>query len=233
MKMMKGFGRAGRALLLAMLWPSLQPVLADDFEVEVIVFRHTAQAAAGTWAASETGPALGSARRLADAEEHPAPDAEPMPFTKLPSTAHRLAGADRLLAGSSVYEVVSHTAWRQPGDAGVAVYLGDEAAMTPEAAAAPDAGLGLPAPVRPRAEGMLRLQVDATDMRVGTDFTVLAGETPLRVRATRNLRSGELHYLDHEVLGILLQVTPMAPASSGAPPVSAPEAVPPAPPLSD
>jgi len=231
MRIANGFGRHGRALLLALLLSALQPAVADDFEIEVLVFRHTAQTTTGAWTASGTGPSLASARRLAEAPESPAPDAAPLAFTKLPSTRHRLAGAGKLLAGSSAYEVVSHTAWRQPGDAGIAVYLGDEVAAL-AAPAAVEASLALPTPLGPRAEGTLRLQADTTDIRVGTDFVVMAGDTPLRVRSMRNLRSGELHYLDHAVLGIVLQVTALAPALIDAAPAAASGAVPAAP-LSD
>jgi len=194
------------ALLSAVLWSGA--ALAEDYEVEVIVFRHTAPQAAGTWASTDSLPDVGAARRLAEPAAAE-PGAEPAPFTRLPSTALRLAGADKLLAGSAAYEIVAHEAWRQPGDAGVAVYVGDQRMESPADVAAP--GAATATVLQPRAEGTLRLQVALPDMRVQSDFVVLAGETPVRVRATRNLKSGELHYLDHELLGILLQVTSLTP----------------------
>lgn len=194
---------------------------ADDYEVEVIVFRHTAPQAEGAWSVSETLPDFGGARRLAEAMTDGATDtvdAQPsgiIPFTRLPAHAHRLAGVEQLLGGSASYEVIAHEAWRQPGDAGVAVYIGDIAiaATAPLAALDGSAATDALAPVRARAEGTLRLQVALPEMRVQSDFVVLAGETPVRVKATRNLKSGELHYLDHELLGVLLQVSSLAPAA--------------------
>jgi hypothetical protein len=204
-----------RVLWLALLTVAL-PAPADDFEVEVIVFRHAAQAAGGAWAATDSVPNLVGARRLAEPEASAAPEAETVPFTRLPPTAHRLEGAARLLAGSAAYELIAHEAWRQPGESAVPVLVAEtvNASAPPAVVPAPESALLPATPARPRAEGTVLLQVAAPDMRVATDFVVLAGDTPLRVRASRNLRSGELHYLDHEVLGILLQVTSLAPPAA-------------------
>jgi len=174
------------------------PALAADYEIEVIVFRHVV-ADAGQWAASHPLPDFSTVRRLADdagAEALPPPA-----FVRLPATMHRLAGAEKLLARAGAYEILSHVAWRQPDSAVVPVYLADSAPGVPNAA---EDGL---APVGPRAEGSVSLQVARPQLRVSTDFVVMAGQTPVRVEAVRNLRPGELHYLDHELLGILLQVT--------------------------
>lgn len=209
----KSLKRCVRVLWLAL--PALAvPAFADDFEVEVIVFRHAAQAAGGAWAATASLPNTGGARRLGEPEPTPAPGTDPAPFTRLPATAHRLEGAANLLANSAAYELIAHEAWRQPGDAGVPVLIAEAASEVAPVVPAPDSTLTPALPARPRAEGTVVLQVAAPDMRVATDFVVLAGDTPIRVRATRNLRSGELHYLDHEVLGILLQVTSLAPVEA-------------------
>ncbi len=221
---------------------------AEDYAVEVIVFRHAAPQTAGAWASDEALPDFSAARRLAEPVDDaaapadgPAPEGVPgpAPFTALPPSAFSLAGAEKLLAGSAAYEVVAHAAWQQPGDAGVAVYVGDSA-RDPDAApmsvgaaavappvAIEEAGtlaVAPAAPSRPRAEGTLRLQVALPEMRVQSDFIVLAGDTPVRVKTTRNLKSGELHYLDHELLGILLQVTSLAPAASTEGEIVAPNA---------
>lgn len=202
---------------LCVLWLALPalavPAFADDFEVEVIVFRHAAQAAGGAWAATQSMPNTAGARRLGEPETALPPGTEPAPFTRLPSSAHRLEGAATLLASSAAYELIAHEAWRQPGDAGTPVLIAETLSAAVPAAPAPDATLTPALPAQPRAEGTVVLQVAEPDMRVATDFVVLAGDTPIRVRATRNLRSGELHYLDHEVLGILLQVTSLAPVA--------------------
>ena len=197
---------------------------AEEYQVEVIVFRHAATQAAGAWPTPDSLPDFATARRLADAateaEGAPTSGAEPAPFTQLPATAFRLAGAEKLLAGSPAYEVIAHEAWQQPDDAGVAVYVGDSAqARASDSATAVDDTAVEPAAAaaRPRAEGSLRLQVAQQDMRVQSDFVVMAGDTPVRVRATRNLKSGELHYLDHEVLGVLLQITALSPTSEATP----------------
>jgi len=192
------------------------PALAADYEVEVIVFRHVV-ADAGQWSAPQALPDFGAARRLVDeaAGETPLP---PPAFVRLPATMHRLAGAEKLLSGASVYEVLSHAAWRQPDSPVVPVYLADSAPAVPS-----PAGDGS-APMRPQVEGSVTLQVAKPHLRVLTDFVVMAGATPVHVRDARNLRPGELHYLDHELLGILLQVTEVLPPGGAAPVGSAPSA---------
>lgn len=228
---------AGALAAVTLAWLAAGAVHAEDYEVEVIVFRHTAPQAAGAWASEEALPDFAAARRLAAPDDAP-PAVDPATgaapgapaFTALPPTSYRLAGAEKLLAASPAYEVVAHAAWQQPGDAGVAVYIGDPAYASDAlpAAGAPtaiDGGSALPAaPSRPRAEGSLRLQVALPEMRVQSDFVVLAGDTPVRVKATRNVKSGELHYLDHELLGILLQVTSLAPESPAEGEIVAPNA---------
>ncbi|MGE3773786.1 MAG: CsiV family protein [Gammaproteobacteria bacterium] len=229
--------RAAGALAAATLaWLAAGAVRADDYEVEVIVFRHTVPQAAGAWASDEALPDFTAARRLAEPDDA-APAVDPATgiapgtaaFTALPPSSFRLAGAEKLLAASTAYELVAHAAWQQPGDAGVAVYIGDPAwAGDASATVAPGAidadGAPAIAPPRPRAEGSLRLQVALPEMRVQSDFVVLAGDTPVRVKATRNVKSGELHYLDHELLGILLQVTSLAPESPAEGEIVAPNA---------
>jgi len=209
---------AGRMLLaLGFALLCAAPARAADYEIEVIVFRHVV-ADVGQWSASQPLPDFGAARRLT---EEAAAEARlpPQPFARLPATMHRLAGAEKLLARAGAYEVLAHAAWRQPDSVAAPVYVGDSA---PAAPTAPDNG-GL-APVRPRAEGSVTLQVAKPQLRILTDFVVLAGETPVHVRSTRNLRPGELHYLDHELLGILLQVTEVLPPADAVPAGAGPAA---------
>jgi hypothetical protein len=204
---------AGRLVaVLALALACAAPALAADYEVEVIVFRH-AGSDAGQWAASQPLPDFSATRRLAD--DAGAGALHPLPaFVRLPATMHRLAGAEKLLARAGAYEVLSHEVWRQPDSAVVPVYLADSAAGVPTAGES-----GGVAPIGPRAEGSVTLQVAKPQLRVLTDFVVMASDTPVRVRTARNLRPGELHYLDHELLGILLQVTEVL-APLGAAPAS-------------
>jgi hypothetical protein len=196
------------ALLLVLAFATAHASLAADYEVEVIVFRH-AGADPGRWALAAALPDFAAAlpdfaaaRRLVPAEQAMQPV---VPFTRLPSETRRLAGAAKRVSGAAAYELVAHESWRQPGAAGVAVYVADAAPRPAAADALAPAG-------SPRAEGSVLLQETPTRFRVLADFLVLAGDTPVRVQASRNLRAGELHYLDHELLGILLQVTEVVPA---------------------
>lgn len=195
---------------------------AGNYEIEVIAFRYASTAATGEWSATDSKPDLRAARQLAPAAGGVATadvsSASDLPFVALDPSTYRLAGAEALLRRTAGYEVLAHAAWRQPGDAAQAVYLSD----LPAAAAAEPAAT----PPVAQLEGVLRLQVAEPDIRINTDFVVLAGTTPVRVRAQRNVRSGELHYLDHELLGILLQVTaldaPTTPIDAVTPSAAAP-----------
>jgi hypothetical protein len=49
----------------------------------------------------------------------------------------------------------------------------------------------------------LHVDVDLVYHRSGVD-------TPFRLQTSRRMRSGELHYLDHPLFGLLILVTPLA-----------------------
>jgi hypothetical protein len=126
--------------------------------------------------------------------------------------------------------VLRHVAWRQPSFAGTpggapSVYLRDE---SPPAAGqagapqpAPDAGAGI---VRsPRFEGTVRLRIGRY-VYFDCDLLFMQESTPIRLFESRRMRLGELHYLDHPLFGVLVQVLPYRVASAA----GAEETVPPA-----
>ncbi|RFA24561.1 hypothetical protein CAI21_21245 [Alkalilimnicola ehrlichii] len=82
-------------------------------------------------------------------------------------------------------------------------------------AAAPSARSGPPlyGLVRLYRERFLHVAVDLRYFREGGSdirYSYLNGEEPLfTMTQRRRMRSGELHYLDHPVLGVLVQVTPV------------------------
>lgn len=189
--------------VLAMALAAMRAAPAADYEIEVIVFRHAGAGAedrspSGTLAVPPVGQAL--------AEPDPALPV-PAAFSRLPPTMWRLSGAARRLSGSAAYEVLVHEAWRQPGEAHVPVRLAD-AMPVPDA---PDSGSAGVPPPQPRVEGSVLLAQAGPRLRVVTDFLVRVGEQAVRVQDARSVRTGDLNYLDHELLGILLQVTEVLP----------------------
>ena len=153
-----------------------------------------------------------------------------MTFKSLPRNKYRLTEVFKKLEDSPNRRVLLHTAWRQPGmdwDNALNVHL--KQTIPPVAADA----AGSDAPAVPRAsrpgeagelEGYIRvilsryLHVD-TDIVFQTrpktdrfDFYIDEGEEPTVYRLNqlrRRIRSTELHYLDHPVVGMLIAMYPV------------------------
>ena len=63
----------------------------------------------------------------------------------------------------------------------------------------------------------LHVELDLLYRRSGDDAAVAPEGTPtwFRLESERRMRSRELHYVDHPLFGVLMRITPSAPASSG------------------
>lgn len=153
-----------------------------------------------------------------------------MTFKSLPKDKYRLAEAIKKLEDSPSRRVLLHTAWRQPGmdwDNALNVHLkksipavsadaaGSETPAVPQASRPGQAG---------ELEGYIKvilsryLHVD-TDIIFQTrpktdrfDFYIDEGEEPTVYRLNqlrRRIRSTELHYLDHPVVGMLIAMYPV------------------------
>lgn len=235
------------------------------FTVEVIIFEHAGAAAKQTeiWREPDADGAAEPAIRL-DALTNAAvprpPLGEAALFEPVPSTEYQLKSEARALKRSARYNVLLHTAWRQPGLApehAIAVDidqpLGSEPAETPTAtgssltpsgsgpytAPASQTDTAVEPKARQRLEGSLRLHLSRY-LHLAVDLTYFNGDmtTPehqflsdalavevvplsFHLQESRRLRSGELHYFDHPVLGVVALVTPYEPPQ--------PEVVPPEP----
>lgn len=174
------------ALLLATLGGH---AVADPVTVEVILFRYEAAAEAAQWPAAEGLPSFTGARPL----EESAPAGGEAWYVALSPSALRLAGASAALRRAGGREVLLHTAWRQPSGEGATVYL--KAPVADPATA-------------PALEGSLSIREAGRDLRLNGDFFVALGEGKVEVRADQKFKSGELRYVDHALLGLLVQVTP-------------------------
>jgi hypothetical protein len=152
-----------------------------------------------------------------DTNTDPRANTKPMPvaFHTLPESELRLTGAASRMARDNAVEVLQHLAWRQPSFAGSPggaprVYLRDEAARV---AAPPEAELALPS--NPGAGVVRALRFEGTvRLRIGryvyfdSDLVFMHEQTPLRLLESRRMRLGELHYLDHPLFGVIVQVLP-------------------------
>ncbi len=211
--------RAPLALaLLALLFA--QVAEARWYQVEVVVFRQPPGIATGgeQWLAPDELPDYGRAVRLVrdlpSLDDEPAPGGSavapgPVAFEPLPGRERRLAGVARRVDGGG-YELLLAAGWRQPGF-GVArpkyVYLSDrDDAPAALPAALPDAAPEAVLPA-PRIQGTVAIKV-ARLLHVELDFLYDHEGVPVRLHETRKLKLREIHYFDHPLFGVVVQVSP-------------------------
>jgi hypothetical protein len=156
-------------------------------------------------------------------------------FHRVPEGERFLGTEARRIGRSAGREVLAHLAWRQPFEAEapawpVLVLDGDDAAGTP--ALVGTVGVALrrylhaeidlyraePLPVDAAPERALPGPAEAPSLpEPGPDAGLEAEAEPPRgtgwvhVQQSRRMRSGELHYLDHPRLGVLLRIEPWEP----------------------
>lgn len=198
------------ALLLTALLLAAAPASAQQgtpwYEIELIVFRQPEPSGL-------------------DAELHPvgppAPQAEQvvslrqphsgsiLPYSMLSGNELQLGGVYKSLQDSRHYQPLLHIGWRQPGLAGTeAASIAIPADWQPWTNSA-----------RPPLHGLVRFQQDrflhfGVDLRYQVSPVEPAvdngAEEQLRPtyvhQQSRRLRTGELHYLDHPTLGVVVQV---------------------------
>lgn len=172
--------------LLIMLWFSLWPAqsaLAKNYKVEVIVFQNLN---AGDYEPSQTDglwqdASYDSARDLRYGGEG----------GFQPVSSLSLAGVRSQLDNSGGYRVLDHIAWQQPG-------LSESSAI----------------PVRIQSPGVLDGTITVTLSRflhVYTDMQYSGAglSEPVQIKAHRRMRSRELHYIDHPLIGMIISITPV------------------------
>ncbi len=223
---LRGYGSGLLALLLALLFPTA--ALADQqyFDVELIIFRHaeaTSQQAGEHWPRTPDAPDHARYAELVSDGE-PARDS----YLRLDGNALQLGGVAQRLERHGGYTVLLHTGWRQPGlgnaeSAAVRLPPGDRASdggveMSDAAGLAPRRPPpGLSGHVRIYRERFLHgefnlrfLDEEQADGQAGrASLPLLEQLAPVVVmQDSRRMRSGELHHLDHPVIGALIRVTP-------------------------
>ncbi len=159
----------------------------------------------------------------------------------LPASAQKLNAIEGSLSRSSGYRPLAHLLWRQ-------TVQDPKAALPVDVLALQGYSAGGSLPV-PHLEGTILVSVSrylhvATDLRLveATQSYVSStmngtapgiGAAPVyRMQQQRRMRSGELHYIDHPRFGLLVQITPYTPPEQEPMPVSGPENIPSAGPVS-
>jgi len=161
--------------------------------------------------------------------------AMPIAFTPLGRGELRLAGVEQRLRSSGTYRPLLLAGWRQPsfGVVGAkAVYLSDlggkriaanmvvpgvptavpgTAGAAQTVPAAPGTAAIGPTALAPglnlRAEGTVAIKVSRL-LAIDVDFVYYHEGLPVRLRATRGAKLREVHYFDHPLFGVVVQVSP-------------------------
>ena len=190
-------------LLAALLFASLVAALATpvaaqttNYRVELVLFTHrdAASQPVAHWPAREPLPGTANAIDLAN----PAAG-----FRALGTDAFTLRDAAERMRRSGRYDIVGHYVWEQPG-------LGEKAAQPVRIVGGKLAGQDVA-----QVEGAVTL-ILGRYLHIRSDLLLrmpaLTGEhhwNEVRVQERRRMRSRELHYLDHPLLGMLVQITPV------------------------
>lgn len=208
----------GALMLMLLLAPGL--AVARWYQVEVVVFRHKVAASAGgeQWPATTELPDFGDSMDLitdlpamADepADAQAASGLGPIAFKSLERSERGLNDVERRLRNSSEYAPLLSAAWRQPsfGVSGAKrVHLRDiDTHGAVRASQSMDGGASIAA--TPRIEGTVAVKV-ARQMSVDIDFIYDHDGTPVRLKAARGMKLREVHYFDHPLFGVLVQVVP-------------------------
>ncbi len=184
-----------RWLAFALTFISVGVAAEEWFQVEVIGFRYADSA--GSWASDPVPPDFASASLLAEPASEPDLAGKKVAFAALPAHALTLAGAYRVLARAGDITPVFHVGWLQR----------DADVRTVHVVPPVDAGLAL-APL----EGTVQITGNREALQLRAHFVARVGEALVGIHETRKLMPGELHYLDHALAGVLVQVTALTPS---------------------
>lgn len=193
------------------------------YQVEVIVFRQTDPGAAGgeRWPDLKSFPDFRNSVDLfvdlpefSDEPEAHRPNEVsvpgPLAFQSLRPGSLKLSGVLRRLRGLGAYEPVLHVGWRQPGlsaSRARSVYISDKPAARVDTAMDATALASGPQVVTRRVEGMIRVRTGRL-LNVDADFVSYDSGAVVRLTERRKVKLRELHYFDHPLFGVLVQVTP-------------------------
>ena len=199
------------AALLLVLLPGAyaEERTADDpqarwYDVELVVFARTAASAGASehWPGDPGAPDLSRAQPLSRLMLDPDLPLAENAFRTLPAEQRQLGGVYRAILNGAGMEPLMYAAWRQPvteQDQSTPVYL--------TTAAGPGERAALEGTITVSAKRYLHIDTDLVLRdRDGSSY---------RMQAHRRMRSGELHYLDHPLMGIVVEARPVD--SSAAP----------------
>ncbi len=176
-------------LLVAAIIISAPTLAAEQYDVELIIFERTAKSAgmSETWPEDPGKPDIEHATHLTDKG----------PYASLPSSRRTLNGVAKQMRRASGRPVqLTHIIWRQPAagklDA-VPIYVSGSTRTG-------------------NMTGTVRVYVQRY-LHVDLDLLLETNNGPspgvFRMQEHRRMKSKELHYIDHPMLGAFVRITPV------------------------
>ncbi len=177
-------------LLLLTLLTAGPALAAKSYDVEVIVFERTSgnEVAGEQWPDDPGRPALEKASSLNDGSGA---------YSVLPKSRWRLSREATRIGSAGGMKLLLHTAWRQPAvgrDETKSIHL--HSSVTP-----------LEGTVKVSVERYLHADLDLllNNKSGGSYFSSSRGG--YRLQESRRMRSGEVHYFDHPMMGALVLIS--------------------------
>lgn len=136
-------------------------------------------------------------------EETVSDDEMPMAFKALVSEELRLAPLAGRLSRSPEHRVLAHVAWLQPkfiNRGARFVHIKPLSDLEHDRLIMDSLG-------SPVVEGVLRVRSEQ-QLHVDADFVYQHEQVPVRLTETRRIRLREVHYFDHPLFGLLLEIAP-------------------------
>lgn len=186
-------------LLLALsLWSATAWAEPDWYRVEIVIFANAERDAgeAEAWPTPDAPPDFNNARQLAPAGSNE-------PYTRLADGELKLDGVVQALRSSGVRRPLLHTGWKQP------MYERGKAQPV-WIASGPSLHLADGRSIQEIAGTLLLTR--SRFLHVWTDLRYAEQGFPVSTYVMedhRRMRSGELHYVDHPMFGLLILCTPM------------------------
>lgn len=221
-------------LAVCLLVSANTPAQEQWYQVEIIVFEQTDDAAldAESWDPNPGYPPIERSIPLTKPGESPIEEPGLYAFLILDRATHKLQKAWRRIRKARSLRPLLHLAWNQPGiskrgSQWTHIYVPPAELKDPGATASllqpPTTSGSLQRPLTsgafqesivaaplPVLDGILRVY-RSRYLHVDVDLLYHRSEvdTPFRFQTSRRMRSGELHYLDHPLFGLLILVTPL------------------------
>ena len=195
-------------------WFTVEIIVFDDLKDENLEAEH--------WPADPGKPSLQGATELTRPLGG-APDEAAHAFRLVKRADRSLNGVWNALRRSDRYRPFLHAGWRLPGlPHGAARPAHVSPRLGIGGAAAEHAGTEHPAvqgTVKVSLARYLRVDVDLLYSRPASGVAAAQNAAPARFRllSERRMRSGELHYIDHPLFGVLILIKPFRPVPRNAP----------------